>query len=200
MTPRPTAALVVLLLALGASCGGDDGTSDEDAGSSTTVPAEAAPTTVSTEAPPTTATTGDPGSEEESGALPSACDLVDPTALPADLAAASPESDDGTSIDGLGYSQCTWESEETLLVVAVVDGPERYEMHVENLPGEPLDGVGDEAITAPGISSETRGASGGRTVSALVGDRTLVVALRLDGETTPADVLPFASAAVERLG
>lgn len=194
--PRALALLLVLLLVLGAACGGDDADDGAEPGD--------APETTSSTAPPDEEEPVEEEPDEEEpasdGALPAACDLVDPAALPDGLAAVTPEADDDTAIDGLDYSQCTWESEDVLLVVAVIDGPARYEMHAENLPGEPLSGVGDEAITAPGISSETRGGSGGRTVSALVGDRTLVVALRLEGETTPDDVVPLATAAVDRMG
>lgn len=146
--------------------------------------------------------TGDTGDEtgDGGGELPDACGLLEAAELEPVVGSVEPEAERDTSIDGLDYRQCTWESADTLLIVAVVDGSERFETHVANLGGEPVDGVGDEALVATGMSSETRGGTGGRTISARVGDRTVVVALRLPGETPTDAVLPLAQAVAGRVG
>jgi len=147
-------------------------------------------------------TEGSEGSGDESAdaEIPDACTLVEPAEVEELIGAAEPEGENDVAIDGLRYSQCSWENDDGLFIVAVVEGRDRYDLHTQNLPGEPLDGVGDEALTAPGVSSETKGATGGRTISALVGGRTLVVALRVEGQTTVEMVAPIATTIAGRLG
>lgn len=105
------------------------------------------------------------------------------------------------AIDGLSYSQCFWEDAEgnQMIGVGVVETTDRFDMHVGNMPSyEELPGLGDEAIAFPGVSSETRGATGGRTISISVDDRTVTVSLRLDGETPVDAVTPLAEAVLAR--
>jgi hypothetical protein len=199
MTRNRTLAAGTLAAALLlAACGGDDGGAEEG----TTAP----PAETSTSAEVETSTTAEepedaePDDGEEAGAIPDACSLVEPAEVEALVGAAEPEGETETAIDGLEYSQCIWETDDAMLVVAVVEGEDRFAMHGENLPAEPLEGVGDEAITAPGVSSETRGATGGRTISALVDGNTLVVALRVPGETSIDLVAPIATTIAGRLG
>lgn len=187
MSRTRTAALVVVAFApllLGA-CGDDD---DSAATSPTTADDPAADDG-----------TDDDGEAADGGSVPDACTLVEPAEVEALIGAATGEEERDVALDGLEFSQCTWETEESMLIVAVVDGPERHEMHQDTLPGEPLEGVGDQAITAPGVSSETTGATGGRTISALVGDLTLVVALKVPGETTVDLVAPIAATVADRV-
>ena len=206
MTRRPPLAALVmaaLALALTAGCGDDDDTATDD---------------TSTTAPDATGDDGDGGGGDDGddaddnggddnddgddgdGGVPDACDLLDAAEVEPFVGVVEPESEAGTSIDLLAYSQCEWETDDALVVLAIVGGAERFETHRDNLPGEPVEGLGDEALTFPGVSSETRGGSGGRTISVRVGDRTLVVALRIEGETTVDLVRPLAEAALGRLG
>lgn len=208
---RHTALAALVLAALLAGCGGDDADSDAGAGDTSSVDV----TDQDQEADDATGSGDGTGSDDGTGsedeadeadeqggetaaAIPDACTLVDDAELGALVPGAEPEPEEGTAIDGLDYSQCTWETEETTLIVAVVEGSTRFEMHQDHLQGEPLDGVGEDALVATGVSSETRGDTGGRTVSALVDGNTLSVALRLTGQTTNEDVVPLATAVVER--
>lgn len=178
-------AIAVLFLP---ACGDDgDGTSSD-----TTAAAPPGETTTSSESDETTASV-------ESVAIPDACTLVEPSEVEALVGPAEQEAEIDVALDGLDYSQCTWEGDVGLFIVAVVEGPDRYETHTANLSGDPVDGIGDEAITAGGVSSETRGATGGRTISALVGGNTLVVALKVDGQTSLEMVAPIATTVAERL-
>lgn len=195
-TRTRTAALVAIALApllLGA-CGDED----DSATTSTTAPADPA----AGDGPDADADGGadeDDGEAGAEGAVPDACTLVEPAEVEALVGDATGTEERDVALDGLEYSQCTWENEESMLIVAVVGGPERHEMHQDTLPGDPLEGVGDQAITAPGVSSETTGATGGRTISALVDDRTLVVALKVPGQTTVDLVAPIATTVADRL-
>jgi hypothetical protein len=179
---RSPVIVVVMVAALG-SCGSDD-----------TV-AQGRPTT--TEAP-----THEPGAPAEAE-LPSACDLVEDAEVEALIGPAEPELIEGRAIDGVEYSQCFWDGEDgvTMVGVTVVDTRARYDLHVQSsMNPEPVDGLGDEALMAPGVSSETRGATGGRTVSMRFGEQTLMVSVRLDDQTLPENVLPLAELVAARFG
>lgn len=195
---RHTALAALVLAALLAGCGGDDAESDAGSGDTSSVDVTDAQDQEADAGDQTDETDDADAGDQTAAAIPDACGLVDAAELDALVPGAEPEADDGTAIDGLDYSQCTWETEETTLIVAVVEGSTRFEMHQDHLQGEPLDGVGEDALVAPGVSSETTGATGGRTVSALVDGNTLSVALRLTGQTTNEDVVPLATAVVER--
>jgi hypothetical protein len=96
----------------------------------------------------------------------------------------------GKTLDGFEYRECTWESESgAKLSLDVITSPKRYaqlEKQLARAPGrEAIAGVGEEAFSASGFSSEQGGGTAGRTVYARDGDRTVVVALDPGrGETT----------------
>lgn len=183
----PLAAAALLL----GACGDDD----VDTSGTTVAPADDAATDDSSDG-----ADGTDGSAGGSGEVPDACGLVEAAEVEALIGeAASPESEADVAIDGLAYSQCSWETADALFVVAVVEGTDRHEMHREIPNAEDVDGVGDRAITAGGVSSETMGATGGRTISAEVDGSTLVVALKVQGQTTVDLVAPIATTVAERL-
>ncbi|MBK5222106.1 MAG: hypothetical protein JJE52_04370 [Acidimicrobiia bacterium] len=189
-------AMTILSIAMLVACGDDR---SEQGAATPTNDASAGSTSESTAQDDVDDDT-EPGDDTDpgDGELPDACSLLDPAELSPLVGDVEPEAESGTAIDMLDFSQCAWETDDTMVVVAVRDGPARYEMHRDNLPSEPVDGLGDEAVTMAGVSSETVGATGGRTVSALVGGRTVVVALRIEGQTTLDVVRPLAQAAIER--
>lgn len=208
MTRTRTLAVTLVAVAslLFAACGDDtdDGAGDDvstDSAAVTDDTTAVADETIADDDETTDAGTVDDEASDEvaAGGVPDACSLVEPAEVEALIGAAEPVGETDTAIDGFAYSQCNWENDDGLFLVAVIEGAERYESHQDNLPGEPLAGVGDEALTAPGVSSETMGATGGRTISALVGGRTLVVALRVPGETTVELVQPIAATVADRL-
>lgn len=138
------------------------------------------------------------------GELPDACGLLEGAEVEALIGLATEDPEEGVAVDGVAYRQCAWRSvaDSSLVVVAVVEGTERHEMHREVMAsanGEPEEGIGERAFTSGGVSSETFGATGGRTISAVVDGRTLVVALKLQGETTLDVVAPLATTVAERL-
>ena len=219
---RPAIALFAVATLL-AGCGGDDGGDDtaadataEDASASdesgggatgaadgdTTDGDTADGDTADGDAPESDGDAAGPADSdggESAGAIPDACTLVDAADVEALVPGATPEAETSMSLDALEYSQCEWESGDALLIVNVVEGPNRFEMHRDHLRGEAIDGLGDDALVAEGISSETRGSTDGLTVSSLVDGNTLVVALKLDRDTTQDDVVPLATTAAERL-
>lgn len=145
---------------------------------------------------------GDDGATD--GELPDACGLLEGAEVEALIGLATEDPEEGVAVDGVAYRQCAWRSvaDSSLVVVAVVEGTERHEMHREVMAsanGEPEEGIGERAFTSGGVSSETFGATGGRTISAVVDGRTLVVALKLQGETTLDLVAPLATTVAERL-
>ena len=203
MTRTRTLATTVVAVAslLLAACGGDDADDGAEDVSTDTTAAVAADANDDTTDDGTTdaGTVDDETSDEAAAGVPDACSLVEPSEVEALIGAAEPVGETDTAIDGFAYSQCNWENDDGLFLVAVIEGPTRYESHQDNLAGEPLDGVGDEALTAPGVSSETMGATGGRTISALVDGTTLVVALKVPGETSIDLVQPIATTVADRL-
>jgi len=114
-------------------------------------------------------------------------------------------SDSGKALDGFRFEECTWESPAGgKITVGVVSSAARYtsiERALRGAPGlERVDGVGDEAFTASGFSSEERGGTGGRTVYIRDGERTVLVALDPgEGETPPARVVGLAKDALDGL-
>ncbi len=133
-------------------------------------------------------------------ALPDACGLVDEADIEALIGPAGNELEVGETLDGLAFSQCVWENDTRQMVgVALTTSTARFASHLENLPGEPVEGLGFQAITVGGVSLETTGATGGRTISISDGDRTVVVALRLEGQTTLDAVRPLAESVLANL-
>lgn len=202
--PSTARRLVAILLSMGvlfvAGCGDDD-TSAAD-------PSSPDPSIESTTADGGDTGNGDSSSAEEAAGdeptgedLPDACGLVDQAEVEALIGPAAIENEAGQTLDGLDFNQCVWESDESgqLIGVALTSTTTRFESHLDNLPGDPVDGLGDDAITAGGVSLETTGATGGRTISMANGDRTVVVALRLDGQTTLDAVRPLAESVLANL-
>ena len=116
------------------------------------------------------------------------------------------EQESGTSVDGAGFTQCVWETEDhgPRVGVAVVEGRERYDQRVGfvedgEFDGEMVDDLGDGAVVIPGVSLETTGGTGGRTATVLVGDQTVAVAVKLDGETSVQDVVTTTESVLGRL-
>lgn len=206
----PPIRRLILVLCLGAvaltGCGDDDGSSPVADGSTETT---AVPANLD---PPDEGDDDEDGDDENAadesddaaaGDLPDSCELLTAEEVEALIGSATPEGEDDVAIDGVAYSQCFWEDAdgEELIGVGVVDTTARYDMHAENMPTqEDVAGLGDEAIAFPGISSETRGATGGRTISISVDGRTVVVSLRLLGETPVDTVVPLAEAVLSRMG
>jgi hypothetical protein len=146
---------------------------------------------------------GDDGDDEpDGGGLPDACGLLDADEFEALIGPATAEADGGTTIDMLNFDECIFEADEGrgIVGVAITSSRSRYDMHVERLDGEAVDGLGDEAFMAVGMSLETKGATGGRTVSMLVDGRTVVVALRIEGDTPPEVARTLAESVLTRLG
>jgi hypothetical protein len=134
--------------------------------------------------------------------LPHACALVEPAEVEALIGPADEDGIEGRALDGARYTQCFWDGHDgiTMIGVSVVATRARYDLHASTLPDfEPLDGLGDEALAAPGVSSETRGATGGRTVSIRIGEVSVVVALRYEDVTPVDEVRPLAESVVSRL-
>jgi hypothetical protein len=190
-------ALVICLGALALSGCGDDSVEEvEDGATSTTV--------AQTDPADETEDESDDGSDAEpdGGGLPDACGLLDADEVEALIGPATAEADGGTTIDMLNFDECIFEADEGrgIVGVAITSSRSRYDMHVERLDGEAVDGLGDEAFMAVGMSLETKGATGGRTVSMLVDGRTVVVALRIEGDTPPEVARTLAESVLTRLG
>ena len=107
-----------------------------------------------------------------------------------------------------GTSGCAWVGPETeagdsnSLAVEVYSSRFAYERLTGQLAGvgEPVAGLGDEAVALEGFSSQTLGSTCGRTVVALLGERTLQVALCLgDTPVTIDQVVAVAQQAAGRL-
>jgi hypothetical protein len=149
----------------------------------------------------TTAAGAEPAAEFAD--LPHACDVVPPEEVELIIGHADQEALADRALDGAHYTQCIWDepNSSSLIAVSIVDTAARFELHQRVLPDfEVVEGLGDEALVAPGVSSETRGATGGYTVSIRRGATTVVVALRYEG-VTPADhAIDLARSVVDRLG
>lgn len=195
MSIRPSAArrLVAVLLSVGvvvlAACGDDE----------SSTPGTSAPNTSHE-----STTTGEEAGDDQSAnevALPDSCGLLDQGEVEALIGPGVTKNEAGQTLDGLEFNQCVWEHDESgqLIGVVLTTTTTRYESHVDNLPVEAVEGLGDEAVTMGGVSLETTGATGGRTISIADGGRTVVVALRLDGQTTLDAVRPLAESVLARL-
>lgn len=197
MRARAVVLGLAVTLAVPAAACGNDGEPTAATGTTTTT----APTTATTA---TTASDGDATTTAApAGATPDPCTLVAAAEVEAVAGlGATAAAEDGESIDGLAFRQCVWEAEATssLVAVAVVEGADRYEQHAERGLGEPVDGLGDEALVEAGVSLETHGATGGRTVVVLDGDRTVSVAVKRQGETPVDEVVTLAASVLDRLG
>ena len=187
---RPWIPLFAAALLLVAACS-DDRSDDPGGGDG----ADGATTTTSESEP-------DEDAAPVFADLPHACELVEPDEVEALIGPADEEGIEGRALDGARYTQCFWDGHDgtTMIGVSIVDTRARYDMHASTLPEfEPLADLGDEALAAPGVSSETGGATGGRTVSIRVGDISVVVALRYEGVTPVEEVRPLAESVVSRL-
>lgn len=210
---RALAIILCLGVFVAAACGGDDDPASPDpSGESTTSTDAATPgETGDADAADDDDADGDATADDDDAEgssdddatadLPDACDLLDGADVEALIGPAVTESDSGQTLDGLAFSECVWSNETRQMVgVALTSTTTRFDSHVANIGGDPVDGLGDEAITMGGVSLETTGATGGRTISMAVGDRTVVVGLRVEGQTTVDMVRPLAESVLASLG
>ncbi len=146
-----------------ASCGDDDGGEASQA-STPPAPAATAPTT-----------TG-------AGEVADACKLLTDAEVTQQLGnGAKRERKAGTSLDEHPFTQCRWTAGKKEIGVVVIATTARFETHSKLAGGSTVSGLGDAATVRRGTSLETRGGTGGRTVTVKDGGRTLVVALDLGG-------------------
>lgn len=197
-TRRAVAVLVTLGLMLVAGCGDDDSSSSDPAS-----PDPSVEPTPADDDPADDHSADEAGQEHAAGGeLPDACGLLDQAEIEALIGPAVSEREEGQTLDGLNFSQCVWENDDSgqLVGMALTTTTTRFDSHVDNLSGDPVAGLGDDAVTMGGVSLETTGATGGRTISIAHGDRTVVVGLRIDGQTTVDMVRPLADSVLAALG
>jgi hypothetical protein len=191
----------VIALALPVSACGDDGDDEVELG-------EAAEDVGDAGEPSDGGTGGGEADDGDSapGELPDCSALIPRDELGELLGLTEMQKTEEEAVDGLAFSECVWETDDVALAgVAVVESSARYDQRVELAEDEFLmepefvDGLGDGAVVAVGVSLETFAATGGRTATVLADGYSVEIALRLDPRTSTDDVVALAEIVLDRM-
>jgi len=181
---RLAIALAALALA-GAGCSSD--------GDSSSGPASAAaPTTTQVQA-----TTGEAGPKD---AAEKPCTIVPASALAAVFAGTNPPKGASKPM-GDGFATCTWEGNDTMLLVSVVPAANLQSDYKGqlNIEGPVQSAVLADAVSFPGTVGVEKANSKGTTVGFTAGDTGYLVAVRTGKDGDDAKDLPLATQVSEAI-
>jgi hypothetical protein len=112
-----------------------------------------------------------------------ACGLLDDAAL-AKLFPDKVPDPSGTSL-GTGFAECEWSSNGSTVLVSTLPADDFRSDYIEQLTvSAPVKGLGDEAVSFPGLVGVGRGSADGGSVGFTSGDDAAIVAVRSTGDPT----------------
>jgi len=112
-----------------------------------------------------------------------ACGLLDDAALRKLFPDDVPEPS-GTSL-GTGFAECEWSSDGSMVLVSTLPADDFRSDYAEQLTvSAPVKGLGDQAMSFPGLVGVGRGSADGGSVGFTSGDDAAIVAVRATGDPT----------------
>jgi hypothetical protein len=129
-----------------------------------------------------------------------ACGLLDDSAL-AKLFPDGVPDPSGTSF-GTGFAECEWSGDGSMVLVSTLPADDFRSDYVEQLTvTAPVKGLGDQAVSFPGLVGIGRGSADGGSVGFTFGDDAAIVAVRSTGDPTKdaAEATTLAKAIVRQL-
>jgi hypothetical protein len=90
----------------------------------------------------------------------------------------------GTSL-GTGFAECEWNGDGSMVLVSMLPADDFRSDYVEQLTvSAPVKGLGDDAVSFPGLVGIGRGSADGGSVGFTSGDDAAIVAVRSSGDPT----------------